>query len=64
MPKPFDPPDYLDQHQDSESTGRQNYYSSVHGRPYKVLDVLHDPAKLGQVMVMEGLEAREKYANP
>ena len=60
LPEQADPLEYLEKHPDTDTTWRQNY-ASVAPLENKVLEVLHDQAKRGQVLVLSEGEARRRF---
>ena len=62
LPSQVDPLDYLEYAPDSSGVWRSNY-STLREFETQVLDVMHDQASRGQIIVMTESEARTKYPN-
>ena len=62
LPSQVDPLDYLEYAPDSSGVWRSNY-STLREFETQVLDVMHDQASRGQIIVMTESEARSKYPN-
>ena len=62
LPSQIDPLDYLEYAPDSSGVWRSNY-STLREFEAQVLDVMHDQASRGQIIVMSESEARMKYPN-
>ena len=62
LPSQVDPLDYLEYAPDSSGVWRSNY-STLREFEAQVLDVMHDQASRGQIIVMSESEARTRYPN-
>ena len=62
LPSQVDPLDYLEYAPDKSGVWRSNY-STLREFEVQVLDVMHDQASRGQIIVMTESEARSKYPN-
>ena len=60
--KQMDPLDYLEEQSGGEAVWRQNY-SSLEAYTDKVLEVMHDQAKRGQVLRLSEEEAKKMFPN-
>ena len=60
LPEQMDPLEYQDEHPNCESNWRSNY-AALAPLEEKVLEVLHDQALRGQIIVLTELEAKKQY---
>ena len=60
LPEQMDPQEYLEEHPSSESIWRRNY-ATLAPLEEQVLEVLHEQASRGQIIVLPEQESKERY---